>query len=62
MRSQRVKSENYQRCVCGKVCRGRAALANHGRGCPAERERAAAFIAAIESGKGICNRKESTDE
>lgn len=43
-----VKLENYQTCVCGKVCKGKLALRNHGATCPAERARSEAFIARIE--------------
>ena len=28
-----VKPENYRTCVCGKVCKGRSALANHAAKC-----------------------------
>jgi hypothetical protein len=36
----------YQTCICGKECKGRAALANHGKKCPTERARSRAFLAA----------------
>jgi hypothetical protein len=41
-----VKTANYQTCICGKECKGRAALANHGKKCPTERARSRAFVAA----------------
>ena len=31
--SNPVKTANYQTCVCGQVCKGRAALANHATKC-----------------------------
>lgn len=43
-----VKPDNYQTCICGKVCKGRAAFANHAHKCPEERARSEAFIARIE--------------
>lgn len=46
-----VKPQSWVTCVCGKVCKGRAAHANHGRKCPVESARAAAFVAAIERGE-----------
>lgn len=39
-----VNPANYQTCICGKVCKGRLALTNHGRKCPAERVRSALFV------------------
>lgn len=45
-----VRPENYLSCICGKVCKGRAGLAQHGRACPVENARSAAFIRAIETG------------
>jgi hypothetical protein len=39
-----VKQSSYRTCICGKVCKGRAALANHGRKCPADRVRTALFV------------------
>lgn len=41
-----VTEAKYQTCICGKVCKGRAALANHGKKCPTERARSRAFLAA----------------
>lgn len=35
--SYTVRPEKWIACICGKVCKGRAALANHGRKCPQER-------------------------
>jgi len=39
-----VKPQNYVECVCGQVCKGRAALANHGRRCTAEQVRSAMHV------------------
>lgn len=47
---QKTKPENYRTCSCGKVCKGRAALANHGRACPQECERSDLFIQSCETG------------
>lgn len=41
-----VKREKYLTCICGRVCKGRAGLAQHGRACPVEVARSAAFIRA----------------
>ena len=38
-------------CSCGRVLRSRSGRAHHGRVCPVERARAAAFVAAIEQGR-----------
>ncbi|MBE5476902.1 hypothetical protein PROPHIGD42-2_63 [Mycobacterium phage prophiGD42-2] len=46
-----VKREKYLTCICGRVCKGRAGLAQHGRACPVEVARSAAFIRAIETGQ-----------
>lgn len=46
----KVTEAKYQTCLCGKVCKGLSALQTHGRACPKERVRSAAFIAAIELG------------
>lgn len=46
--SRPVKAANYITCICGQVCKGKAAFANHARVCPQERARSEAFIAAIE--------------
>lgn len=43
-----VTPAKYVTCICGKVCKGRAAFANHARKCPAEQARSEAFIARIE--------------
>lgn len=43
-----VKREKWLTCICGRVCKGRAGLAQHGRACPVEVARSAAFIRAIE--------------
>ena len=39
-----VKPVNYQTCICGKVCKGRLALANHGRKCNIYRVRSAMSV------------------
>ena len=39
-----VRESKYQTCICGKECKGRAALANHGRKCDMERVRSALTI------------------
>ena len=36
-----TRPENYRTCICGKVCKGRSALATHGRRCEAQRVRSA---------------------
>ena len=46
----KVTEAKYQTCLCGKVCKGLSALQTHGRACPKEQVRSAAFIAAIELG------------
>ena len=45
-----TKSVNFQTCICGKVCKGRAALLNHGKKCHTERIRSAAFLWACDNG------------
>lgn len=45
-----VKREKHLICICGRVCKGRAGLAQHGRACHVEVARSAAFIRAIETG------------
>lgn len=45
-----VSPDKYVTCFCGKVCKGKAAHANHARKCPAEIERTEALIEAVESG------------
>jgi hypothetical protein len=47
--SLKTKPTSYVTCVCGQVCKGRAAHANHGRKCPEERARSEAFIAAVHT-------------
>lgn len=42
----KVTEAKYQTCICGKLCKGRAALANHGKKCPLELARSRAFLAA----------------
>lgn len=44
-----VKESSYQTCACGKVCKGRAALANHGRKCETERVYMAALNWAMDN-------------
>jgi len=39
-----VRESKYVACLCGKVCKGRAGRATHGRKCPAERVRSALFL------------------
>ena len=46
-----VNPANYQTCICGKVCKGRLALTNHGRKCPAERVRSALCVWLACNGK-----------
>lgn len=41
-----VSPSKYQTCICGKVCKGKAAFANHGKKCPIERARSEAFLKA----------------
>ncbi|WP_330473780.1 hypothetical protein [Terrabacter sp. C0L_2] len=45
-----VSEAKYVTCICGKVCKGRAAHANHGRKCEMESARSWAFIRATELG------------
>ena len=45
-----VSPKKYVTCICGRVCKGRAALANHGRKCPTEIARSEAFITGAETG------------
>lgn len=46
-----VGAAKYRTCICGKVCKGGAALVNHGRKCEVERGRSWAFLRAVELGK-----------
>ena len=46
----KVTEAKYQTCLCGKVCKGLSALQTHGRACPKEQVRRAAYIATIERG------------
>lgn len=63
MRGQHpIGQHKYVRCICGKECKGGAAHANHGRKCPIESARSAAFIAAIERGERPPTDTEFLDE
>ena len=50
MSNRPVKASNYQTCVCGQVCRGRAALANHAGKCERNAIRAAFDMWCFKSG------------
>jgi hypothetical protein len=39
-----VRESKYVACICGKVCKGRAGLATHGRKCPVDRVRSALYL------------------
>ena len=45
-----VTEAKWKTCVCGKVCKGRAAFANHARKCEQEQARSDAFVSATMSG------------
>ena len=48
-----VRAENYQTCICGRVCKGKLALVNHGRKCDMEIARSRAFIILGQQGKQL---------
>jgi hypothetical protein len=39
-----VRESKYVACICGKVCKGRAGRATHGRKCPVDRVRSALYV------------------
>ncbi|AOT24912.1 hypothetical protein PBI_NAZO_73 [Mycobacterium phage Nazo] len=54
----KVKPENYVTCMCGKVCKGRAAFSHHARKCELEVAFTADYVAAAESHQRPLSRRE----
>jgi hypothetical protein len=56
-----VGQGKWQTCICGKVCKGQAALANHSRRCDLALAYSEAYIAAIESGQPVPTERQFLD-
>jgi len=56
-----VKPSSYRTCICGKVCKGGPALANHARTCRADAVHIALIEYCHETGKNMPSRQFITE-